>query len=326
MFSHQDEQEWLRREREIDRAVHDGFGTVDRPGSWTEESPFALCQYFLLRLGGRTWLGRKLVPEGRTDPSSVLTPRMLMGEFDGMRFTRQKVVFYFTPRPAAEHAAVLARAAKDHEADIDFPFPRLDSDWNEALVPAHVWDGSAELADNLDPDEAHFRAAAAVVLRDVVRPGDTVYDPACSTGRFVSSLGEVFPECRIMASDASAAMVDLARRRIPDAFVADGLGTPVAEESVQVLVIRFLNAEVLSADTAVAGFRSLVRLIAPGGHALVFGHTPVLPAVRHLAAECGLEVRSAVAARPGTEDEVFQFYLLRRPADAASTPSAPAHA
>lgn len=87
---------------------------------------------------------------------------------------------------------------------------------------------------------------------------------------------------------------------------------------MQVLVVRFLNAEVLSLDTAVAGFRSLVRLIAPGGHALVFGHTPVLPAVRQLADESGLRVRSAVAAMPGAEDKVFQFYLLHRPQDAAA--------
>jgi 2-polyprenyl-3-methyl-5-hydroxy-6-metoxy-1,4-benzoquinol methylase len=315
VFSHQDEQEWLRREREIDEAVGEhGFGPVDRLSSWTEESPFALCQYFVLRVGGQTWLGRKLVPEGRTDPSSVLTPRMLMGEFATLRFTRERVVFYFTARSAEERAAVLARAAKDSEADLDFPFPRLDSDWNEALVPAHVWDGTAELADNLDPDEAHFRAAAAVVLDGLVRPGDTLYDPACSTGRFVSSLGEAFPAARVLASDASAQMVELAKRRIPDAFVADGLAGPVPEASVQVLVMRFLNSEVLSAETAVAGFRSLARLISPGGHALVFGHTPVLPAVRHLAAETGLLVRSAVAATPGTEDQVFQFYLLHRPA------------
>nr|WP_239135454.1 class I SAM-dependent methyltransferase [Streptomyces sp. SID12488] len=241
-----------------------------------------------------------------------------MGEFGGLRFTRERVVFHFTARSVEERAAVLARAAKDGEADIDFLFPRLDSDWNEALVPPHVWDGTAELADNLDPDEAHFRAAAALLLRDLVQPGDTIYDPACSTGRFVSSLGEAFPDCRVLASDASEKMVELARRRIPDAFVANGLGRPAPEESVQVLVMRFLNAEVLSVDTAVAGFRSLVRLIAPGGHALVFGHTPVLPAVRQLAEETGLEVRSAVAATPGTEDEVFQFYLLHRPVAAAA--------
>jgi len=321
MFSHQDEREWLRREREIDAAVGDrGFGTADRLSSWTEESPFALCQYFLLRLAGQTWLGRKLVPEGRTDPSSVLTPRMLMGEFATMRFTRDRVVFYFTARSAGERAAALARSAKDSEADIDFPFPRLDSDWNEALVPPHVWDGTAELADSLDPDEAHFRAAAAIALRDLVRPGDTLYDPACSTGRFISSLGAAFPDCRVLASDASPRMVELARRRIPDAFVADGLGCPVPQESVQVLVVRFLNSEVLSTRAAVDGFHSLLRLIAPGGHALVFGHTPVLPAVRHLAAQNELVVRSAVAATPGTEDEVFQFYLLHRPARTAPAP------
>ncbi|NDZ83247.1 methyltransferase domain-containing protein [Streptomyces sp. SID10853] len=315
MFSHQDEQEWLQQEREINAAVGDGgFGPADRLSSWTERSPFALCQYFLLRLGGTTWLGRKLVPEDRTDPSSVLTPRMLMGEFESLRFTRQRVEFYFTARSAQAHADTLARASKDPEADLDFPFPRLDRDWNEALVPAYVWDGTAELTDSLDPDEEHFRAAAAIVLRDVVRPGDTVYDPACSTGRFVSSLGAAFPECRVLASDASQKMVELARRRIPDAFVADGLSMPVPERSVQVLVLRFLNAEVLSADAAVDGFRSLTRLIAPGGHALVFGHTPVLPAVRHLAGELGLEVRSSVGAVPGRPDEVFQFYLLSRPA------------
>ncbi|MGW7417908.1 class I SAM-dependent methyltransferase [Streptomyces sp. NPDC054863] len=315
MFSHEDEQEWLQQERKIHATVgNGGFGPVDRLGSWTEKSPFALCQYFLLRLGNTTWLGRKLVPEDRTDPASVLTPRMLMGEFESLRFTRQQVEFYFTPRSAQTHEDVLARAAKDAEADLDFPFPRLDRDWNEALVPAHVWDGTAELADNLDPDEEHFRAAAAIALRDVVRPGDTLYDPACSTGRFVSSLGTAFPECRVLASDASPKMVELARRRIPEAFVADGLTRPVPDGSVQVLVLRFLNAEVLSAEAAVEGFRSLVRLIAPGGHALVFGHTPVLPAVRHLAGETGLEVRSSVAAVPGRPDEVFQFYLLHRPA------------
>lgn len=230
MFSHPGEQQWIRRERQVEIEMDEhGFGPVDRRRTWTEDSPSALCQYFLLRLEGRTWLGRRLVPASRSDPSSVITPRMLMGEFEGLRFTREHVDFHFTARSAGEHAAVLARAAKDGEADIDFPFPRTDDSWNETLVPPHVWDGTDELAEMLDADEAHFRAVAPVVLRDVIRPGDTIYDPACSTGRFVHSLAEAFPESRVRASDVSERMVVAARRLIPDAFVADGLGRPVPE-------------------------------------------------------------------------------------------------
>ncbi|MEW2289149.1 class I SAM-dependent methyltransferase [Streptomyces sp. NPDC047841] len=313
MFSHKEEKNWLAREREIESATAGGFGPVGQVCAWTEPTPFALFQYFLLREGARTWLGRKLVPPGRIDPASVLTPRMLMGEFETLRFTREKVVFYYTPRPAEEGAAALARAAKDPEADIDFPFPRLTEDWREALVPAEVWDGSAELAESLDPDESHFRAVSVERLRDLVRPGDTLYDPACSTGTYISSLARAFPQCRILASDASPHMVEAARRKVPGAFVADGLGSPVPDASVQVLIMRFLNAEVMPADVAVEGFRTLARLIAPGGHALVFGHTPVLPVVRRLAAETGLRVVSSIAAHPDAEDEIFQFYVLRRP-------------
>jgi isonocardicin synthase len=313
MFTHRDEKLWLDQEREITRRVAAGFGTPGEPTEWVEECPFALFQYFLLTVDGRTWLGRKIIPADRIDPTSVLLPTMLMGEFDGFRFTRERVTFRYTPRSLAEHTEVFRQAQADPAADIDFPFPRFDSEWREMIVPGEVWDGSAELAENLDPDEEHLREVSARVLRGKVAPGDVIYDPACSTGAYLASLAVSFPECAFLASDVSPQMVERAKRRIPGAFVADGLSVPVPAESVKVLILRFLNAEVLPVEDAVKAFDALVPLIAPGGYAVVFGHTPVLPAVRLLAGRAGLEVLTAVASRP-EHTELFQFYVLRRPA------------
>lgn len=78
------------------------------------------------------------------------------------------------------------------------------------------------------------------------------------------------------------------------------------------LILRFLNAEVMTRADARQTFHDIVACVNPGGTVLVFGHTPVLVPVPYMAQLLKLELLSSVAARP-EQMELFQFYRLRVP-------------
>ncbi|HEY2637455.1 MAG TPA: class I SAM-dependent methyltransferase, partial [Solirubrobacteraceae bacterium] len=78
---------------------------------------------------------------------------------------------------------------------------------------ATPWD-----APTYDRSSAPQQAWAADVLGRLgdVPPGATILDVGCGTGRVTEALLELVPRGRVLAVDASSAMVELARRRLGD--------------------------------------------------------------------------------------------------------------
>ncbi|MFI6644570.1 class I SAM-dependent methyltransferase [Streptomyces sp. NPDC050504] len=302
MLIHQGETQRRAPEREVHAPAADVYGAPGESHTWVEELPIALFQYFLLHVEGRTWLGRESVPESRAEPHGILQPSMLMGEFEEMGVAGKEVSFRYIACTPQEREEVFVRALAAPDADIDFPFPRADAEW-DASLSADYRDGGAALAESLDADEEHLREFSAHVLRGRLAPGDAVFDPACSTGAHAAALAREFPECVFTISDASPRLLEAAARRVPGALVADATDSPVAPGSVKALVLRRPNAE---------AFPALVGLLAPGGHALVLGHASIDVPVRTLARRHGLKVLSTLGARPG-RTELFPYYLLLRP-------------
>jgi hypothetical protein len=298
-------------ERRLERDGRPGGPEID---SLHEPAPRSRHLLFLLRTGGRHWLGRRLLerrPAGPPRPTSRITPIMLLGEWEGFLETESGMRCHFRPADAARKRAAIAAAADDPEAEIAFPFALLDPAGREIVSPPEYWSGDRGLAAALDEGEAHLRAYTARLLGRLDLPaGSVVYDPACSTGTFLASVKQAAPALRVVGSDLSAAMVGQARPRLDDAFVADA-ATVALPEGCALLVLRFLNAEVLTVAQAEATFRHLCGQLRPGAHAIVFGHTPVLAPVGPLCAELGFERLGAVGATPD-RDAVFQYHLLRR--------------
>ncbi|MGY2440651.1 class I SAM-dependent methyltransferase [Pseudomonas sp. SDO52101_S400] len=278
-----------------------------------------LHHIFFLRMNDQVWVGRKLLQRDRHfrwQASSALKPCMLLGPHLHSLWGDDGLSIGFRTVSAERKTQTFEQALRQADSEILFPFPVLDAAGREAVCAADFWQCSPALAEQLNADEQHLREYCAGVLQAITDNGALIYDPACSTGEFIAHLARALPDCMCLGTDRSASMIEHARRahgitsvefRLLDATESFDAGI-----HCDVLILRFLNAEVLTRREAQAAFESLIRCVKPGGTILVFGHTPVLIPVAWLAATHHLQLESSVAARPG-QVELFQFYRLKVP-------------
>jgi isonocardicin synthase len=272
----------------------------------------SLNELFVLTIDGVSYLGRKRAnAQGQT--SSCLAPSMLLGRLLSARWMDQGLRCQFSNLSEQASRVLFRQAQGAAQSDIHFPFPLVDDRGQEQISPAAFWDDTERLAGVLDSQETHFRQRCIEYLRLHVAKDAVIYDPACSTGTFIGALAHALPDAVCIGTDLSARMIEHARHHNPQPNlgfqVADAQSPVMAAASCDVLVLRFLNAEVMPRQQAVALFHRLIRLIKPGGVIILFGHTPVLFAVPAEAARAGLRVLRSLGCIPGS-DELFQFYLL----------------
>lgn len=277
---------------------------------------FGLSQLFVLNTGSRHWAGRnRPMPDdqGQRRLSSLLRPSMLLGPLTSHHWSNEGVaLFYQAATPAAKHLAFIEAQQQIH-SDVCFPYPPLEMHAEEFVCPPSFWECDDERATQLNIDEAHFREQCVAVLRERLKPGALIHDPACSTCELIAHLAQALPRCRCLGSDLSASMIRYASQRHVGSTVRFRQADAARENpACDALILRFLNAEVVTRRDAETLLRTLLGSLKPSGLALVFGHTPVLPAVPWIAQALGITLESCVAARPG-QLELFQFYLLSRP-------------
>ncbi|MEX3777582.1 trans-aconitate 2-methyltransferase [Pseudomonas sp. MYb118] len=309
----------LHRERHLARSfsrLQTVPGQLDR---FIEPFGPGLHHLFVLRLDGIEWVGRKILQHNESAGwhlSSLLQPWMLLGHLIEWQWGNQGAVVYFRAVDEQEKHSAFHAALTQPESEVRFPFPLMDKAGRESICRANDWQCDASLAARLNADEAHFREHCAALLKTLSAPGAVILDPACSTGEFIAHLAHALPDRQYLGSDRSASMIEHALRRHGHGAVRFSLGDArlVAASGIRcdVLVLRFLNAEVMTRKDAQGLFTDLVACVKPGGTILLFGHTPVLLGVPYLAQVWKLALISRVAARPG-RSELFQFYQLRMP-------------
>jgi hypothetical protein len=271
---------------------------------------------FILSSNGRTWLGRKLVSDewiaGRISElfCSKITPEMLLGELVSSRTTQDSVVAYYRPATSDECKAFMDEAVTSKVAELRFPFVHLTrGEKLEVVSPLNGWSVDDSMRDQLFNGEAALRKYTAQALKGYVPSGALLYDPACSTGDFLSSVQQAFPGTRSFGQDLSAEMIQFARTQLDETYVGDAINSPLANESVDVAFVRFLNSEVVSTEYATNLFDEILVRIKPEGLLVVFGHTPVL-------LDSGFfENRKLTCLEKIGQletGEIFQFYLLRK--------------
>ncbi|KAA0972897.1 trans-aconitate 2-methyltransferase [Pseudomonas sp. ANT_H12B] len=291
-------------------------GAVSR---YLEPAGNGLHHVFFLRVGGRDWVGRKVLQRDEHNQwhlSSVLKPSMLFGLHVESQWGNEGVSIYFQTATPADKVAAFDAARMRPDSEVRFPFTQTDDSGQEAVCPVDYWQGSESLATQLNADEVHFREHCVELLKALSKPGTLIYDPACSTGAFIAHLARELPDCRCAGSDRSASMIEYAKSCHASSSVEFCVmdACEVVDSGIQcdVLILRFLNAEVVTRRDAEAAFSSLAQCVKPGGTILVFGHTPVLIPASYLAQTLKLRWVSSVAARPG-HAELFQFYRLMTP-------------
>jgi isonocardicin synthase len=308
--------DWLDRERHLRRRIDGARAMAPRPWRLIERFPESQQQYFMLRHGGRQWLGRKFAAGTATGPSlsNRIEPWHLLGDEVDIALSDHDVVFDFVLRQRDEAMTFLREAADDPSSDIVFPFPARDAAGREWVCPPDFWSRVASSPAILAQDEYHVRSVCAGTLRQWLPSDALVRDPGCSTGDFIAAMADACPALRFEGQDLSTAMIDIARSRHAGKAVTFRVADAADAEpaSCDGLIVRFLNAEVVTREHAMALFDRLIPTLRPGGVAILFGHTPLLVPVRGRAAAHGLRIHRCSAPAPG-DPALFQFYVLGAP-------------
>jgi len=307
----------LRRELGLERILRT---EPVAPGSWerfVEPLGAGLNQVFILRCRGRDWVGRKTLQRDereRLRSDSRIGSWMLLGPLGQSHWGDEGLLLDYQAIRRIDKVTVFVDALEDPDSEIHFPFPALERDGREFVCPQDHWAFTDALARELDDGEAHLRHHCCRLLRSWLKPGAIIHDPACSTGTFIHHLAQALPGSHCIGSDRSPSMIEAARSRYGRSVefrLADAASAELVVDHCDVLVLRFLNAEVMTRAEAERLLRRLVSTLVPGGRLIVFGHTPVLPAMRYLAQQCALTLVSSLASC-GITGQLFQFYVLTR--------------
>ncbi|CAL8361566.1 unnamed protein product [Merluccius merluccius] len=99
-----------------------------------------------------------------------------------------------------------------------------------------------------------------------LEPGDVLADVGCGNGKYLG----VNPELVVLGCDRSSALVHICTERGFQAFVSDALSVPMRTAScdacISIAVIHHFSTQ----ERRLAAVRELVRLLKPGGRALIY--------------------------------------------------------
>lgn len=107
----------------------------------------------------------------------------------------------------------------------------------------------------------------------------TIYDPACSTGTFLDETKQWIGDSIVIGSDRSYAMVNLASKKCDKIFQHDIKESVYLENKIDLLLLRFLNYEVVESCDVSIILENLRSTLSSKSMIVIFGFTPVLPDV-----------------------------------------------
>jgi isonocardicin synthase len=279
-----------------------------------ERKPYDL---FFVQLQGRRFVGRKTPfrfrRRGRDQElkCALVDASMVLGPVIREQLTEAGIAVYYQPleERARRRCFAALRSRLDH--DLYYPFPHLTAGTRrEKCAPEAYWNTSPERVESLGAAEEVLREYTLQVLARLDLAGAVLYDPACSTGEFLSAIQRRHPSARTIGQDKSREMVDYCRGRLDEVHWGDSRSSPVPDGSVDFIFCRFLNADVVTTAEAHQLFVPIARRCRDGGHLLVLGHTPVLLSSAWFEA-LGLEVLQRIGYS-APDDAVFQYYVLRK--------------
>lgn len=245
---------------------------------------------------------------------SLIRPDMVLGQLADQRLTDHSVIVYYHPLDNAEKLQLFRDiyACEGESAELTFPFPLLKaSTRKEFTSPAEGWQVDNVYDDMLSNGEAHIREYTCRYLRSLKLAKPRLYDPACSTGVFLSTLKSALPDAYTIGQDLSKQMADVSRERLDEAHHGDALEPQIQLASAQVVFIRFLNSEVVTSAQAEMLLAPLLKTVAVGGLFVVLGHTPILLSSANFRYLDNFRLERCVAVDVEKRG-LFQYYVLKR--------------
>lgn len=243
---------------------------------------------------------------------SLITADMLLGIFVNKGQFNRNVWIEYYPFKKSEKRNVFDAIKHDIQIEIIYPFLYREYETGlEEVTPPEGWDVYPEKAIYLGFGEEHLRKYSIDVLKKYLLNNELkVFDPACSTGEFLYALKQAYPSIITIGQDLSASMVEYARPYVDIIYCGDSIYTPVKDYSVDIIIFRFLNSEVVSKEYAHKLFSVLINKVSDTGIAVLFGHTAVL--LESVDFESvGYEVLQSTGYSE-ERDSIFQFYIIKR--------------
>lgn len=244
---------------------------------------------------------------------SMLTESMILGILKEDMQENKSIKVEYYPLTKEEKKYLFEKIKTDRMIDIYYPYKYLDfKTEKEECSPEEGWSLNPEKVIYLGYGEEHIRDYTIKFLNEnkIIKVDTIVYDPACSTGQFLNTVKKAFPSCKTIGQDLSKEMTDYAKDYVDEIYCGDAISSPLTNESVDIMFLRFLNSEVVTTEYAHKLFDALITKVKKNGIIIAFGHTPLLLKDEYFI-EKGLKIehRNAYSEE---YDCIFQYYVLRR--------------
>lgn len=267
---------------------------------------------------GNIVVGRKLLSDyyikGKLKSlnCSRITYNMILGSYSSHNYNKRKITISYQPFSLKEKKKYLEKIIKNlNDYYIEYPFHYKFFETNlEQDSKSMNWRINQSIATYLNLGESHIRSYAKKnLLMRSINP-KVIYDPACSTGKFLETLKKIFPNAKTIGHDLSQVMVRYSQKFVDESYCCDAINSPIEDNSVDLLLLRFLNGGVVSAKDAYKLFDFLLKKVKKGGYILCIGHTPILISHNHLK-ELNLDIIDSIGYEEKTKS-IFQYYLIRK--------------
>lgn len=305
----------------------DWSAVADRPLKRLGESLFGLPQgIFFLDIGrpGKPGfvrlIGKKLLSDlflSFKIPElfcSLVKAEMILGLFVDQRLSDSNITVFYNPIDKSEKLHVMQSIMSNGGEDVEiiFPFPLMrNSTRREWGSPPEGWIVDDAFDVMLSCGEERIRAYSIQFLQNAGLEKPVLYDPACSTGVFLSTLQQAIPGSYTIGQDLSQQMANFAKDRVDEAHCANALDPKIKLGTADAVYIRFLNSEVIKTSEAEDILAALLPTVKRGGYIITFGHTPVLLSSSNFRLLKEFDIRQSLGvAVDGCG--IFQYYVIQR--------------
>lgn len=245
---------------------------------------------------------------------SFISADMILGLFVDQRITENKIVVHFFSFDQAEKLYFMNQVMNNSFGlpELIFPYPLLRQTTHEELCsPPQGWEVDNAFDVMLGCGEERIREYTIKFMQSVKIRNARLYDPACSTGVFLSTLKKAFPDSYTIGQDLSKQMANISRQRVDEVHCGNAMEPKIEPGSVDYCFVRFLNSEVVKSTEAETLLTALLPTVKKGGFIIIFGHTPVLLSSANYRAIPDFEVVQCIANAVDNSG-IFQYYVLKR--------------
>lgn len=317
--------EIIKREFELYKKSLNDFGInsdkeiYNRSTTTFIEYDFNMPQtiFYIIR-GGDIIFGRKtlshlyLAGKLKSINCSNIKYNMLFGVLKSANYNNRKIEIEYYPFTNKEKKQQFNKIVDDiKNYEIYFPFRFKYYDTNLEQTSSNLdWKIDDRIANYLSVGEKHIRKYTIKIIKNYHLNPKIVYDPACSTGEFLKTIKDVVPHCKTIGHDMSKEMVDFSKKNVDESKCCDAFASPINDNSVDLLVLRFLNGGVVDSDNAKKLFELLVKKVKSKGYIICIGHTPILINSKMFEA-LNLELLEKIG-HDESVNSIFQYYFAKK--------------